>query len=301
LTIPVGAIIVTTRAQRLKRPRTYGANGFYLAPAWLLLLGVIFIPFILSIWTSTQDASLIRSDSNFVGLDNYIDVLTKPDFWEAILTTVVISVLSLIIQLPLGFLIAVLVHNELKGTSVFRSALLLPMLLTPVAVGLMWRLMMNVDTGVIAGILRALGLAPIDWLGDKTFAVFSIVIVDSWQNIPFVMLLMLAGLQAMSQSPIEAARVDGASTIQIYRHVILPLIAPVALVVVMIRVIESIKLFDIIYILTNGGPGTATQNLSLLDFRSGFTYMQTSTAAALGVLIILVLSPIYFLWRKANK
>jgi multiple sugar transport system permease protein len=175
------------------------------------------------------------------------------------------------------------------------------MLLTPVAVGLMWRLMMNVDTGVIAGILRALGLAPIDWLGDKTFAVFSIVIVDSWQNIPFVMLLMLAGLQAMSQSPIEAARVDGASTIQIYRHVILPLIAPVALVVVMIRVIESIKLFDIIYILTNGGPGTATQNLSLLDFRSGFTYMQTSTAAALGVLIILVLSPIYFLWRKANK
>jgi multiple sugar transport system permease protein len=210
-----------------------------------------------------------------------------------VFVTLEISVISLAVQLPLGFLIAVLVHKELKGTSAFRSAILLPMLLTPVAVGLMWRLMMNVDTGVIDGVLRVVGISPIDWLGDKSIALLSIVIVDSWQNIPFVMLLMLAGLQAIPQSPIEAARVDGANAFQVYRHVIFPLIAPVALVVVMIRIIESIK--------PSGGPGTATQNVSLIDFRTGFTYMQTSTAAALGVIILLALSPMYFLWRKANS
>jgi multiple sugar transport system permease protein len=286
---------------RINRRKTFGASSVYLLPAWLLLLGVICIPFLLSIWVSTQDASLIRADANFVGIQNYVDVLTNPDFWQSVFVTLEISVISLAVQLPLGFLIAVLVHKELKGTSAFRSAILLPMLLTPVAVGLMWRLMMNVDTGVIDGVLRVVGISPIDWLGDKSIALLSIVIVDSWQNIPVVMLLMLAGLQAIPQSPIEAARVDGANAFQVYRHVIFPLIAPVALVVVMIRIIESIKLFDIIYILTSGGPGTATQNVSLIDFRTGFTYMQTSTAAALGVIILLALSPMYFLWRKANS
>lgn len=282
------------RAQRL-------GTGLYLAPSWLLLLAVVLIPFGLGVWTSTRDASLLRTSSDFVGLDNYVDVVTGSTFWPAVFTTLAISLLSLGIQLPLGFLIAVVVNRELRGTFIFRSALLLPMLLTPVAVGLMWRLMMNVDTGVIAGTMRMLSLTPIDWLGDRNVAIFSIVLVDSWQNVPFVMLLILAGLQSLPASSIEAARMDGANTLQLYRHVILPLLAPVALVVVMIRIVESIKLFDVIYILTGGGPGTATQNISLLDFRFGFTFLQTSTAAALGVIILIGLTPVYLLWRRANK
>ena len=165
----------------------------------------------------------------------------------------------------------------------------------------MWRLMLNVDNGVVDGVLAQLGLPSVDWLGNRTSAVFSVVLVDSWQNTPFVMLLMLAGLQSLPAGPLEAARMDGASTLQTYRHVILPLLAPVGLVVVMIRVIESVKLFDIIYILTNGGPGTATQNVSLLDYRLGFTFLQTSQAAALGVIIVLFLLPIYRLWKRANS
>jgi multiple sugar transport system permease protein len=281
------------------RQRSFSAA--YLSPAWLLLLGIVFIPLALGVWMSFRNGSLLSPSSEFVGFKNYTSLLTSSVFWDAVKITVFISVASLAIQLPLGFLMAVVINRELTGTRVFRSTLLMPLLLTPVAVGLMWRLMLNVDNGVIDGVLESLGLPAVDWLGNRTMAIVSVVIVDSWQNAPFVMLLMLAGLQSLPIGPLEAARVDGCSTLQTYRYVILPLLAPVGLVVVMIRIIESVKLFDIIYILTGGGPGTATQNVSLLDYRLGFTFLQTSKAAALGVLIMIALIPMYRLWKRANQ
>jgi multiple sugar transport system permease protein len=283
---------------RPRRPRRFSAA--YLGPGWLLLLGIVLIPLALGLWISFRNGSLLTPTSEFVGLKNYSDLLTSSRFWDAVRVTAVISALSLAIQLPLGFLLAVVINRELRGTRVFRSTLLMPLLLTPVAVGLMWRLMLNVDNGVVDGVLQMVGLPAVDWLGDRTMAVVSVVLVDSWQNTPFVMLLLLAGLQSLPVGPLEAARVDGASTLQTYWHVILPLLAPVGLVVVMIRVIESVKLFDIIYILTSGGPGTATQNVSLLDYRLGFTFLQTSQAAALGVIIAIALIPMYKLWKRAN-
>jgi len=293
----LNAAIGQSRAARTRR----SFSAAYLGPGWLLLLGVVLIPLALGLWISLRNGSLLSPSSTFVGVDNYRRLLTSRLFWDAVKVTAVISALSLAIQLPLGFLLAVVVHRELRGTRFFRSSLLMPLLLTPVAVGLMWRLMLNVDNGVVDGVLGVLGVDPIDWLGDRTMAVVSVVVVDSWQNTPFVMLLMLAGLQSLPVGPLEAAHVDGASTVQIYRYVILPLLAPVALVVVMIRVIESVKLFDIIYILTSGGPGTATQNLSLLDYRLGFTFLSTSQAAALGVMITIALVPLYRLWKRANE
>jgi len=289
----------TPPSGRRRRQRAF--SSAYLSPSWLLLLGIVLIPLALGLWISLRNGSLLSATSEFVGLKNYTKLLTSSLFWDSVKVTVLISVLSLAIQLPLGFLLAVVINRELTGTRVFRSSLLMPLLLTPVAVGLMWRLMLNVDNGVIDGVLQQLGLPAVDWLGDRTWAVVSVVLVDSWQNTPFVMLLMLAGLQSLPAGPLEAARVDGASTLQTYRHVILPLLAPVGLVVVMIRVIESVKLFDIIYILTSGGPGTATQNVSLLDYRLGFTFLQTSQAAALGVIIVIALLPMYRLWKRANE
>lgn len=295
---PAGELSVAPAATP-SRQRSF--SSAYLSPAWLLLLGIVFIPLALGVWMSFRNGSLLSPTSEFVGLKNYTSLLTSSVFWDAVKITLFISVASLAIQLPLGFLMAVVINRELAGTRMFRSTLLMPLLLTPVAVGLMWRLMLNVDNGVIDGVLESLGLPAVDWLGNRTMAIVSVVIVDSWQNAPFVMLLMLAGLQALPIGPLEAARVDGCSTLQTYRYVILPLLAPVGLVVVMIRIIESVKLFDIIYILTGGGPGTATQNVSLLDYRLGFTFLQTSKAAALGVLIMIALIPMYRLWKRANQ
>jgi multiple sugar transport system permease protein len=292
------ATMASPRPSRTRKKRTF--SSAYLTPGWLLLLGIVLIPLALGLWYSFRNASLLTPTSQFVGLQNYTRLLTSSLFWDSVKVTVLISVLSLAIQLPLGFLLAVVINRELTGTRVFRSSLLMPLLLTPVAVGLMWRLMLNVDNGVVDGVLQQLGLPAVDWLGDRTWAVISVVLVDSWQNTPFVMLLLLAGLQSLPVGPLEAARIDGASTLQTYRHVILPLLAPVGFVVVMIRVIESVKLFDIVYILTSGGPGTATQNVSLLDYRLGFTFVQTSQAAALGVLIVIAMIPMYRLWKRAN-
>jgi multiple sugar transport system permease protein len=276
-------------------------HSIYLIPAWLLLVAVALVPLLYSLAGSFTNASLLNTQSAFVGFDNYVQLLRDSRFVDSLLNTLLISALSILVQMPIGFGLAVLLNRQLKGTAFFRTSLIMPILLTPVAVGLMWRLMMNVDNGVIAGTLRMFGLAPIDWLGDRAVAVWSIVFVDSWQNTPFVMLLILAGLQNLPDGPIEAARVDGAGTFRLYRHIILPILSPVALVVLMIRVVESIKLFDIIYILTSGGPGTATQNISLLDFRFGFTFMQTSLAAALGILIAIGMMPIFRLWKRANQ
>jgi multiple sugar transport system permease protein len=276
-------------------------HGMYLIPAWFLLVAVALVPLLYSLAGSFTNASLLNTQSDFIGFDNYLQLFRDSRFVDSLLNTLLISALSILVQMPIGFGLAVLLNRQLRGTAFFRTSLIMPILLTPVAVGLMWRLMMNVDNGVIAGTLRMFGLAPIDWLGDRAVALWSIVFVDSWQNTPFVMLLILAGLQNLPDGPIEAARVDGAGTFRLYRHVILPILSPVALVVLMIRVVESIKLFDIIYILTSGGPGTATQNISLLDFRFGFTFMQTSLAAALGILIAIGMMPIFRLWKRANQ
>lgn len=248
-----------------------------------------------------RNGSLLTQSNKFIGILNYKRLLSSPAFWDSVKVTLLISLISLAIQLPFGFFLAIFLNRELRGTPIFRSSLIMPLLLTPVAVGLMWRLMMNIDNGVIDGMFKMVGLPAIDWLGDRHMAIVSVILVDSWQNAPFVMLLILAGLQALPASPIEAAHVDGANAFQLYRHVILPLLAPVGLVVIMIRIIESVKLFDIIYILTSGGPGTATQNLSVLDYRLGFTFLSTSRAAALGVILTIILIPVYRLWVRANR
>lgn len=172
------------------------------------------------------------------------------------------------------------------------------MLLTPVAVALMWRFMFSSELGIVNWVLDKLTLAQPDWLGNVSAAFFAVAIVDSWQSIPFVVLITLAGLAAMPIAPQEAAMIDGASTIQRFRYVTLPLLRPVLLVILLIRIIDSFKLFDIIFILTRGGPGTATQTLSMLDYNTAFTFLATSRAAAIGVVLVAMSLPLYFLWKK---
>lgn len=292
---PRGGASVRSGARR----RRLSIHATYLLPAWLLVTAVVVVPLVLSVWISLHNETMLRS-GRFIGLENYTDVLTG-DFWPALGITLVFSLAAIFVQVPIGLGLAMVLNRELRGTQLYRSVLLLPMLLTPVAVGLMWRLMLNADTGVINGVAGMLHLPALNWLGDRTLAIVSVVLVDAWQNIPFVMLLSLAGLQSLPDAPLEAAAVDGATRWQAFWHVTLPMLTPVLGVVVMIRIIESIKLFDIIYILTQGGPGTATQNLSLLNYRVGFSFMNTGQAAALGIVICVVLIPVFWLQKKVNE
>ncbi len=236
-----------------------------------------------------------------VGLDNFRRDVFDRGFVEALLTTVIIMVIGLFIQFPIGVGLAVLLNRNLRGTRLFRTTLLLPMLLTPVAVGLMWRFMLDTDLGVINWLLENVGLSRIGWLGEKWAARISVALVDSWQAIPFIMLMTLAALSALPEGPHEAARVDGATTWRVFRFVTLPMLRPVLYVTLMIRVVDSLKLFDTVFILTRGGPGTATQTVGLLTYNVGFNFLQTGRAAALGVAVALITLPVYILWLRAQR
>lgn len=271
-------------------------------PTWIFLALVVLIPFFYGVYLSFLNINLASFlPPSFVGFDNYKAVLAASETWSTLRITLIITFIGLLTQIPIGILLALVLHENLRGTKVFRSILITPMLLTPVAVGLTYRFMFDTDLGVINWALESLGIERVNWLGSQTSALFAIIIVDSWQSIPFVMLLVLAALTAISPSLYEAARVDGASANQIFRRITLPLITPTLLVITMIKIMDFLKLFDTLFILTRGGPGNATTTLGLWTYKTGFVFLEFSRAAALGVIITIITLPVYFLWRRASR
>jgi multiple sugar transport system permease protein len=271
-------------------------------PTWIFLALVVLIPFFYGVYISFLNINLASFlPPSFVGFDNYQTVLAASETWSTLRITLIITLIGLLTQIPIGILLALVLHENLRGTKIFRSILITPMLLTPVAVGLTYRFMFDTDLGVINWALGSLGIEKVNWLGSQTSALFAIIIVDSWQSIPFVMLLVLAALTAISPSLYEAARVDGASVNQIFRRITLPLITPTLLVITMIKIMDFLKLFDTLFILTRGGPGNATTTLGLWTYKTGFVFLEFSRAAALGVIITIITLPVYFLWRRASR
>ena len=271
-------------------------------PTWIFLALIVLIPFFYGVYISFLNINLASFlPPSFVGFDNYQTVLAASETWSTLRITLIITFIGLLTQIPIGILLALVLHENLRGTKIFRSILITPMLLTPVAVGLTYRFMFDTDLGVINWALGSLGIEKVNWLGSQTSALFAIIIVDSWQSIPFVMLLVLAALTAISPSLYEAARVDGASVNQIFRRITLPLITPTLLVITMIKIMDFLKLFDTLFILTRGGPGNATTTLGLWTYKTGFVFLEFSRAAALGVIITIITLPVYFLWRRASR
>jgi multiple sugar transport system permease protein len=272
-------------------------------PVWVLIILVFALPILGAVYLSFRNETLGGFTApTFVGAANYVQALSDPRFWESIWVTIILIVLATLIQLPIGVGLAVLLNRNLAGTQLFRTALIIPMLLTPVAVGLMWRFMFDADLGIINWTIAQLGGQGPNWLGARWPAIFAVTIVDSWQSIPFVMLITLAGLAGLPKGPPEAAAIDGANALQIFFHVTLPSLMPVILVIALIRVIDGLKMFDLLYIITSrGGPGTATQTIGMLTYNTGFIFFETSRAAALGVLMVILVAPIYVLWRRAAE
>jgi multiple sugar transport system permease protein len=277
-------------------------GAIFTLPAWLLVGAIGIFPLVAVVVLSLRSESLIGFlPTRYVGLANFhTDVFTS-SFVHSVTITAIITAGGLLIQIPAGLGLAVLLQRVFPGVRIVRSVLLVPMMLTPVAVGLMWRLLLNADLGVVNFALTKLGFAPVNWLGSPHTALLSIVLVDSWQAIPFTMLMFLAGLASLPHEPFEAAQLDGGTPWQIFRYITLPLLTPVILVVLMIRAIEGAKLFDLIFILTGGGPGSATETLSVTTYHTAFQYFAISRGAALAVALTVVLAPLYVLWIRATR
>ncbi|MEI7642354.1 MAG: sugar ABC transporter permease [Actinobacteria bacterium] len=288
---------LTRKQRRLTRP-----IGHYTLGTWVLLALTILVPLLYGIYISLLDINLASFLApQFVGLKNYTTALQASETWSTLRITIALMFLGMIVQIPCGIILAVALHQQLRGTKIFRSILITPMLLTPVAVGLTFRFMFDTDLGVINWFIGKLGIESVNWLGSQTSGLVAIVIVDSWQSIPFVMLLILAALSAIPTSLFEAATVDGASNRQVFRLITAPLITPTLLVIVMIKIMDFLKLFDTIFMLTRGGPGNATTTLGLWTYKTGFVFLELSRAAALGVIILIITMPVYFLWRKSTR
>jgi len=242
------------KSMKLTRP-----IGQFTFAAWALLSFTVLIPIVYGIYISFLDIKLSSFlPPQFVGFDNYVSALKAPETWATLKITLTMMALGMLVQIPLGIGLALVLHRNLKGTKVFSSILITPMLLTPVAVGLTFRFMFDTDLGIINWLIGLFGVETINWLGQQSTGILAVVIVDSWQSVPFVMLLIVAALGSISPSLYEAASIDGASARQTFWKVTFPLITPTLLVVVMIKIMDFLKLFDTLFMLTRGGPGNET-------------------------------------------
>ncbi|MER6461989.1 carbohydrate ABC transporter permease [Streptomyces sp. NPDC001288] len=279
------------------RDRTF---GFMLAaPAIALFLVVAVYPLVSSIFTSLYNQSLVRADRRFVGLRNFADVW--PDFVDRLSTTLVFSVLATACPLLIGVALAMLLNSRLKGRNVLRGALMLPWLLPGVVVSFLWAWIFNDSYGVLNHVLDSLHLPEVDVLGKPSTAMAAVVIAKTWNSFPWMMVTILAVLQTLPRDQLEAAALDGASRRQSFLHVSLPhLIGPIALVG-MLEFIYNFGSFDMIFVMTGGGPGTSTMTLAVSLYQYAFTEFSLGRAAAMGVLWLAALSVVcagYFLLNK---
>lgn len=288
-----------SEAQRGKRRFTpTSAEAFpYLLwiPTLLVLLMMTIYPTVYLIRESLYRSNpMALGLTQFVGLENFTDALTRSEVHSTMIRTGIFVVSSLALEFVLGTGLALLVANYIKrGQTIFKVILVAPMMMTPVAVGLVWRWMFDASMGIINYLL---GLVRIDgpvWLGGSGTALFAITVVEVWQWTPFIFLAALAGLSALPIDPIEAARVDGANSRQIFKDITLPLIAPVLSVVLVFRFIDIFKTFDIIYVMTEGGPGTATTILPYYIYQQAFRYFNIGYGAAMSWLLLIFIVAIY--------
>jgi len=258
-------------------------------PAMLILAGVIIYPLIFSLSKSLTDFNLGMPGEVFIGLKNYITALNDQAFRESLGVSVLFSLCSTGLGLALGFGTALLLQRDFIGKRLLTILIILPMMVTPVAVGIIWLLMFQPDFSIINGLLGLIGINGPIWLQNKWSARIAVIVADVWQWTPFFTLILLGGLLSLPAAVIESAKVDGASGFQLLRYIKVPMMKSLILVVLLIRLIDSFKTFDSIFIMTNGGPGSATEVLSLHIYRSGLPFMNISYACAMSYLFLIIL------------
>lgn len=260
----------------------------FILPAMLIMAFGLFYPLIFSGYTSFFDWRLGYPTDTviFSGFDNYIWLLTDPNIINAFWVTAKFTVISVIFELLCGISLALLLDRSIQGMNLIRTILMMPMMIAPLVVGLMWQYLYNSQFGVINKILVSIGLFPIEWLSSSDWGLFSVIIADIWQWTPFIFILALASLQSISKSMIDAARINGANWWQIIYYIKLPLMKPVIIIAALLRLIDSLKVFEVIYIMTGGGPAGSTETVSMAIYNQAFINFNIGRAAALSNLYL---------------
>lgn len=261
-------------------------------PALVLFALLTILPLMKLFALSFHDVEWVNREAvwDWVGLANYAKLPQDNLLRAGALNTLIFAVVAVALQMLIGFVLALLTTRVVRGRIFYRTVFILPILVPGIIIGAIWKLMYSYDFGVLNSILMALGLAPQDWLGSPDLALLSVIIVDVWHWTPFCFLLLLAGLESLPDDIFEAARIDGASRWQQLRHITLPLMLPTIAVTFVFRMILAFKVFDEIYLLTGGGPGTSTEVISFTIYRRFFTEDQTGYGAAMSIAVIAVIA-----------
>lgn len=283
--------------------RRYPLYQFVL-PATLIILAVTAYPLIYSWRLSFLQWNLTRPwyPRRFVGLANYIDILTSSSFWSAMKITFEFTAAAIILEFIIGLLLALLLSKSFRGSNVYRSLFLIPMMLTPVVVGLIWKFMLNQTFGVINLVLRDyFHIFGLTWHGARSTALPTIVMIDVWKWTSFMFVILLAGISAIPTDIYEQAELDGANRFSQFFYITLPLLKPIAVVAIFLRMFDSFRIFDTVWILTQGGPGDATKTISILIFRQAFRFFNLGYSSALSLLFLFFIIAVTLVMVKLSK
>jgi multiple sugar transport system permease protein len=272
-----------------------------MAPLMLVLGAIVAYPLGYSLWLSLRDFEITsRNDVSFVGLEQYAQLVGDEAYRTAMLNTFIFVAVAVSLELVIGLALALTLRRQRLVRTLTRSLLLTPMFVTPIAVGLMFRFLLDDQLGLIPKLLDKVGIS-IDFFGPN-LALLSLALIDVWQWTPFMLLLLLAGLESLPQQPFEAARVDGASPWMTFTRVTLPLLRPIIVVAVLIRSLDALKVFEYVYAITQGGPGTATETIQLAIYREGFQFYRLSEAAAMAwTLVVIVMAIVVVLFWQFTR
>jgi len=251
-------------------------------PALVVITAVILFPWAFTIYMSLHDWQVGKPQS-FIGLDNYVALLGDARFLEAIVRTLYYTVLAVGLPVIFGTLAALIFHQRFAGRGFLRGVFIMPMMATPVAVALVWTMMYHPQLGVLNYLLSLVGIPPQSWVYDQATVIPSLVAVEVWHWTPLVMLIVLGGLAALPTEPYDSARIDGASAWQMFRYITFPLVLPFIVVAMIIRTIDALKAFDTIFVITQGGPGTASETINIYLYLQAFAFYKIGYASAVVV------------------
>jgi multiple sugar transport system permease protein len=299
------APLATTDATMRSAPHRLAPRRYFLfaVPALVLMAAVIVFPWLFTLVMSVMDFK-VGGAVEFVGMRNFTRLVSDERFIESIGRTFWFTLLAVVFPIGLGTAAAVVFHREFPWRGILRTVFIMPMMATPVAVALVWTMMFHPQLGVLNYLLSLIGLPPFAWVYDPNTVIFTLVLVEIWHWTPLVMLIVLGGMAALPTDPYDSATIDGATDWQMFRFITLPLILPYIMVAVVIRTIDALKVFDTIFVITQGGPGTASETLNIFLYLQAFQFYNLGYASAVVVVffvIIVALSLLLLYMRQRMK
>jgi multiple sugar transport system permease protein len=285
------------KGERRGRFRRRLSPYLWVLPVLVIVGGVLVYPWLWSLGLSFYSWNPLRgTGSRFVGLANYLRIFSDAEFHLALRNTALLTVISVTLEFLIGFGLALLLNMEIRARAFFRTACLIPMMLTPSIVGLSWKVLLHDELGLVNWVLGLFGIPAIGWMSDPGLTLLVIAAIQTWQHAPFVMLILLAGLQSVPLEPLEAARVDGASPVQVFWHVVLPWLRPLIIIVLLFRIIFAVRTFDVVYGLWQGsGPVKAGMVLGVYLYEQIRVFWRLGEGAAISY-VLLAITALFSFW-----